>query len=301
MRSVKEIFRSRPEQKEEEAVLPGRLQQTDMSYQVIVLDLDGTLLNSQKKISARTKQALIDAQKQGKKVILASGRPTAGVWPTARELELERYEGYILSFNGGMITDCKTGEIIHARQIPVELNAAVIEEAKRQSCVLMTYSDELITNQADYRYVQLEYRGCQLPIHEFQDPEEMKAYVNFPVAKFIFTAEGEELAGIEPQVREHLGPAFAVYRSDPYFLEIVPAGVDKGQALAHFTEVTGYGPEEMISCGDGYNDMPLIRYAGLGVAMANAIPEIREAADHITASNDEDGVALVVEKFMLDQ
>ena len=97
-----------------------------MDYKIIVLDLDGTLTNRDKIITPRTKEALMKAQEAGKIVVLASGRPTAGVEPLAKELELARFGSYILSYNGGMITNCKTGEVIFSSLLPVEANKKIM-------------------------------------------------------------------------------------------------------------------------------------------------------------------------------
>lgn len=97
----------------------------------------------------------------------------------------------------------------------------------------------------------------------------------------------------------HLKDRMGVFRSEPYFLELVPKGIDKAQSLAVLLKEIGMTKDEMIAVGDGFNDLSMIKYAGLGVAMANAQPVVRENADYITLSNDEDGVAAVVEKFIL--
>ena len=127
----------------------------------------------------------------------------------------------------------------------------------------------------------------------------MKEYVSFAVPKFILTDDGDYLVTIEPRVKAAMGRDFGVYRSDPYYLEVLPKGIDKAKSLERFLEVTGYKREEMIACGDGYNDLTMIRFAGLGVAMENGVLPARQAADYITLSNNDDGVAHVVEKFML--
>ena len=121
----------------------------------------------------------------------------------------------------------------------------------------------------------------------------MKSYVDFQVPKFLMLDDGDYLVTVEPKVKAAMGRDFSVYRSEPYFLEI------KAQSLARLLEVVGLDREQMIACGDGYNDLTMIKYAGLGVAMENAVLPVRQAADYITASNNHDGVGLVVEKFML--
>jgi hypothetical protein len=111
--------------------------------------------------------------------------------------------------------------------------------------------------------------------------------------------EGDYLAMVEPKVKAALGRDYSVYRSEPYFLEILPKGIDKAASLERLLTHLNMSREEMIACGDGYNDLSMIEYAGLGVAMENAVLPVRKAADYVTASNNDDGIALVVEKFML--
>lgn len=113
------------------------------------------------------------------------------------------------------------------------------------------------------------------------------------------TDDGDYLALVEPKVKAALGKNFSVYRSDPFFLEILPKGIDKAKSLDRLLHTLGLSKNEMIACGDGYNDLTMIQYAGLGVAMGNGVLPVRKAADYITLSNEEDGVAHVVEKFML--
>lgn len=271
-----------------------------MEYKIIVLDLDGTLTNRDKVITPRTKEALMKAQDAGKIVVLASGRPTPGVMPLAQELNLKEYGGYILSFNGGMIVSCKTGEVVFSSQLPVEINSKVIDLALEHRVDIMTYEGErIIASDASYQYIALESRVCHMGVKEIRDPQAMKAYVTFPVPKFILTDDGDYLVTIEPKVKAALGKNYSVYRSDPYYLEVLPKGIDKAKSLERFLEKTGHSPQEMIACGDGYNDLSMIRFAGLGVAMENGVLPVRQAADYITLSNNDDGVAHVVEKFML--
>ena len=281
-------------------VIKNRVRGFKMSeYKMIVLDLDGTLTNRNKEITPKTKETLMKAQEQGKIVVLASGRPTYGVMPLAEELHLEDYGGYILSFNGGIIMNCKTKEVVFSRQIPAESNGKIIDLAQENNVSILTYENRtLLTNCPEDQYVQLESRINILKIISMTT-EELKAYVTFSVPKFLMTDDGDYLAMVEPKVKAALGKNFSVYRSDPFFLEILPKGIDKAQSLERLLAVIGVKREEMIACGDGYNDLTMIQYAGLGVAMGNGVLPVRKAADYITLTNEEDGVAHVVEKFML--
>lgn len=268
-----------------------------MDYKIIVLDLDGTLTNKDKIITPKTKEMLMKAQKQGTLVVLASGRPTYGVMPLAKELELEAYGGYILSFNGGIIINCRTREVVFASQLPVEANKRIVDLAVDQGVNILTYKgDRIITMDGACPYVEKEAFINKLEVAQIED---FRNYVNFPVPKFLMLDDGDFLAMVEPRVKAALGKNFSVYRSEPYFLEILPKGIDKAQSLERLLDRVGLTKDQMICCGDGYNDLSMIRYAGLGVAMENAVLPVRNAADYITKSNNEDGIAHVVEKFIL--
>ena len=251
-----------------------------MNYKMIVLDLDGTLTNRDKVITDKTRQALMEAQKRGKKVVLASGRPTYGVVPLAEELELGKYGGCILSFNGGIIMDCRTGEVLFQKKLPAEANRKIIGLAQEERVSsILTYQDGLIiTDNEECPYVKIEAGINHLKVRQVGS---MADYVDFSVPKFLMCDDGDYLALTEARVKAALGRDFSVYR------------------LSQLLKVLGIEREEMIACGDGYNDISMIQYAGLGVAMENAVLPVRKAADYVTLSNNDDGVAHVVEKFLL--
>lgn len=268
-----------------------------MAYRMIVLDLDGTLTNRDKVITPKTKESLMELKRQGGIIVLASGRPTYGVMPLAKELGLTEDGGYILSFNGGRIIDCKSGETVFAKELPVESNRRIIGLAKEHGVNILTYEgDSIITPDPTDIYVKKESDINKLEIRKVEDFEE---YVDFPVVKFLLLDDGDYLALVEPKVKAALGRDFSVYRSEPYFLEVLPKGIDKAASLERLLARLHMTKEEMIACGDGYNDLSMIQYAGLGVAMENAVLPVKNAADYVTLSNNEDGVAHVVEKFML--
>ncbi|MDO4296540.1 MAG: HAD-IIB family hydrolase, partial [bacterium] len=214
-----------------------------MGYQMIVLDLDGTLTNSEKCITPKTKEVLMKIQEQGKKIVLASGRPTYGVMPLAKELELEKYGGFILSFNGGTIINCKTMETVFARTLPVESNQKIISLAEQYGVNLLTYDgDFILTPKADCPYVKKEAAINKLDVEQVTN---FKECVQFPVVKFLLLDDGDYLATVEPRVKAALGRDFSVYRSEPYFLEVLPKGIDKAKSLERLLQVMGLRREEM--------------------------------------------------------
>lgn len=269
----------------------------NINYRMIVLDLDGTLTNSKKQITAHTRETLIRAQKQGIKVVLASGRPTYGIAPIADQLELTTYGGYILAYNGGEIINWSNREVLHAQVLDPQVLPYMYQCAKDNDFAIVTYRDNyVITETPDDKYVLKE---AILNVMQTLKVDNFLEYIDFPVPKCLIVGEAERLHQLEKVMYEQLKDTNEVYRSEPYFLELVPKGIDKAQSLAVLLEKVGIRREEVIACGDGFNDLSMIRYAGLGVAMQNAQPIVREAADFITLSNDQDGVAHVVEQFML--
>lgn len=264
---------------------------------MLVLDLDGTLTNSEKKITARTKKLLRKMQEKGHIVVLASGRPTPGVNPVAEELELGKYGGYTLSYNGGRITDCKTGEVIYTNTLPRELVSELFEMAEELGIGIMTYDkDGIIAGTKHDKFMELEARINGLEIRHFDQPVD---HVTGAVNKCLGTAPVEIAPEIEEKFRERFGDRMTVGRSEPFFIELLPQGVDKAESLSVLLKKLGLSRQDMIACGDGFNDVSMIEYAGVGVAMANAQEPVKEAADYITLSNDEDGVAHVIEKFII--
>ena len=270
----------------------------EMDKKVLVLDLDGTLTNSEKKITPETKAALMEMQEKGHTVVLASGRPTAGITPLAKELKLKEHGGYILSFNGGKITDCSSDEVIYQKTLPPELVPELFSLARKLDIGLLSYDEDnnIITGMHYDEYIDVEKNINHLPVKQMEKVED---YVDFPLNKCLGTAEPEMAAEAEKIYAKKFGDKLCISRSEPFFVEITPKGIDKAASLERFCKMTGNKRKDMIACGDGFNDLSMIKYAGLGVAMENAQPVVKDAADYVTASNDEDGVAKVIHKFIL--
>lgn len=268
-----------------------------IKYRMIVLDLDGTLTNEKKEVTPRTYSALMKAQKAGVKVVLASGRPTYGIVPLATQLRLKEFGGYILAYNGGLVIDCATGATVYNQELEPALVPLLHDEAKAAGMEILTYQGEGIaaTKKAN-KYVLHEAFINKMPVVEYPD---FKNQIEFPINKCLIVGDPKPLHQLELRLASQMEGKLSVYRSAGFFLECVPPGIEKAHSLAKLIDPLGIAREEVIACGDGYNDKGMIEFAGLGVAMANASTEVQDAADYITYSNEEDGVAHVVEKFIL--
>ena len=264
---------------------------------VLVLDIDGTLTNSQKVITGNTKKAIIDAMKRGHKVMLASGRPTPGMRKYAEELELSNYDGYLLSFNGGKIIHCKTGEIIFQKVLPSVVIKSLYKFAMEKECGLITYlGDDIILATKKDEYIEIESKINGM---ECKEVTNFVDYVSdYSLNKMLMTAPPEKAAILVEELQERFKDILSIYRSEPFFIEIMPKNVDKAASLDRMLTSLGLTKDDAICCGDGFNDKSMIEYAGLGVAMENAQPAVKEVADYITKSNDEDGIVDVIDKFV---
>lgn len=268
-----------------------------MAYKLLVMDLDGTLTNTQKVITPQTMKALTAAQEAGVRLVLASGRPTYGIMPLVKQLDMARHGGFVLSYNGGNIIDCQSGETIFRQELPHNMVEPLYQATKSRGVTILTYGNNaILTEDADDPYIAIEAKINNMPI---QHVDNFVEAVSHPITKCLGTAEPNRLAVVEKEMQQQFGSQLSIYRSAPYFLEIVAPGIDKAQSLQRLLGHLHLTKEEMITCGDGFNDLSMIRYAGLGVAMGNAETEVKRNADFVTLGNDEDGIAYVVRKFIL--
>ena len=258
-------------------------------FRAIALDLDGTLTNHDKVVTPRTRQALLKAQEQGAIIILASGRPTYGIVPVAECLELEKRGGYILSYNGGNIVNANTGEKLFSQFLPDAVIPILYKYAKEKNHALLGYAgNEIITEMPDDQYVKEESRINKMNIRKVDNL--LDALEPHPT-KLLMTGDPTDMIKAEEELVEILGEKMDIFRSAPFFLELVPKGIDKAQSLLRLLSKINLTPADLMAFGDGYNDLSMLKLAGVGVAMANAAPEVRADADYVTLSNEEDGVA----------
>ena len=270
---------------------------TMMRYKMIVLDLDGTLTNEKKEITPKTKDALMRAQRLGVKIVLASGRPTYGITALAEELELATHDGYILAFNGGKVTNCANGEVVFEQKLEGNLVPTLYDAAMQAGMEILTYQgNSIAATKKENKYVLHEAFINKMPVVQY---DRFLEQIVFPINKCLIVGDPVPLHQLEQRLVNELKGKMEIYRSAGFFLECVPLGIDKARSLDRLINMLGIRKEEIIACGDGYNDQSMIRFAGLGVAMANASKDVQDTADYITYSNEQDGVAHVVEKFIL--
>lgn len=270
---------------------------------MIGLDMDGTLLTSDKKITAYTMQVLEKAMEQGIEIVLSTGRAVTGI---AKEiLEIPGFN-YIVSINGARIIDLRTQEIIYESALPIEKALQILDiigeyDAIQEAFIdSVCYADKAIIPRMSEFFLNpgsVEYiLKSRTPV---EDVKAVVRQINMPVDKVngVFKTPEDKKSVYEKLTKV---PGVVVVSSFRNNWEINAEGTDKGNALLRLGKHLGIRREEIMACGDSLNDMAMIKAVGLGVAMGNADPQVKEIADYVTVSNNEDGVAKAIEKFALE-
>ncbi|AMC92697.1 hypothetical protein AOC36_01445 [Erysipelothrix larvae] len=276
-----------------------------MDIRAIILDIDGTLAKSDHTISNRTKQKLELAQKKGIKVVLASGRPTPGMHYYSKTLGLEHHQGLIASYNGACITDCTSDTVIYENTVEPELAQKFLKHCEDFDVIPMVVKGEyLLVNDAYPKDVNIngtygniiknEARVCNLKVMEV----DLKTYVDFPVYKILISGDPDELIEMYDALKEPVEDDMTVAFSSPFFIEFTSKGVNKAFALDSVLHKYGIDQSQTIAFGDSHNDLALIQYANIGVAMGNAVDEVKKSADLITLTNNEDGIAHILDQYI---
>ena len=254
-------------------------------YKLIAIDMDGTLLREDKTISDRTKETIKKAVEKGVKIVLASGRPIEGLERYLEELQLVTEDDYVMSFNGSVIQNVKTKDIISKNILKGRDLKILYKLSKEIGVNIHAFTKQGCVTPSMNEYTQLEGSINGIEVHEIDfntiDDEE-------DVIKVMFIDPEPVLTAAIEKIPENVYKDFTVVKSAPYFLEF----------LNKASEYLGIKREEIICIGDAGNDLDMIEFAGLGVAMGNAFEEVKAVADYITLDNDSDGVAHVIEKFI---
>ncbi len=265
-------------------------------YRAVATDLDGTLLRSDKTVSERTRGAVLGVEAAGLRVVIATGRPPRWIAPVVEALG-ER--GLVVCANGAAVYDPATHELVERTELEADVAGSITDD------LLAAYPDAVVGVEQGFRFAideSIETSGAELlgswrldglrvgPIRSFLDQ---------PVLKLIVRLDPSSPPGTADDVQAIVGDrALVTHSMSEWFLELSHPSVHKAATVERLLVEGGVGPDEVVAFGDMPNDLELIRWAGLGVAVANADPRLIDAADEVTASNDDDGVALVLERLL---
>ncbi len=263
-----------------------------MDYKLVAIDLDGTLLDPDLNISSRNLEVIKAAIEKDVIITLSTGRMFAAALPFATQLQLDVP---LITCNGASVICAQTKKIYYEKSLPNELILSVLKQAKAHHLEVSLYTTDDI-------YV--EDLAHNAHIHERMDHAQVKKAnlsaiaKRLPVIKILFSSSDLHMHAEEFYFE--FGQKCTFYFSLPWFVEIVAKGVNKGEALKEVANKFNIDQKEIIAIGDNFNDLSMIEYAGLGVAMGNAPDDLKSQADYVTHSYDDDGVAHVIEKFILN-
>ena len=262
---------------------------------ILALDLDDTLLRSDLSISHRTRHVIKLTEKTGVTVVLASSRIPEAMDHSSRLLGLNKRPGYLISNNGALIQESDTSNIVHEAKIDSALALKICDLADAEGFAMQLYQDDImyVSRRSEYSNKEQRITGIRQVV-----VENFRAMVKEGCYKLIIPGEPEILAHVEDIIKTFLGSNITIFISRRYFLEVMAGNTDKGSALAKVAGILGVGAEEVLAIGDSMSDEAMIRWAGIGVAMANADERVKKIAKLVADNtNDDDGVAEVIEKY----
>lgn len=295
-------------------------------YKLLVLDMDGTLLNENQKISKENIAAIEKARELGVKVVIASGRTIQGIEKYLEELNLLSEDNYSVVCSGAVVMNNTKEKIIHTSSLSYEEFKYVFDLVKQLDINLNIYSDKSILIHSDNYYSKIDAIANNLPLQmmdfnsidkdtliskimlineDLSIVEEMQELFPSIIVedRSIEAKEGynKELFQDVSKLPVELLEGYTVSKVTPFNVEVMKKNANKRSGIEKLAEKLKIKPHEIICIGDSGNDKHMIEYAGLGVAMGNAFPEIKEIANYVTLTNEENGVAHVIEKFILNE
>jgi len=262
-----------------------------MKYKMLVLDMDDTLLTDDHTISKENRAMIAMAQEKGVEVVLASGRPTPAMTHFANDLQ----NNYMISFNGAVVTDLKDDTVIFEQSLTKEQIHELHDYSLKAKTHIITYINDTIVSETHSEFIEVERSITGMP-HELVP--DFKAAVTSNAVKCILLEDPSYLKTVESDLKQAM-PDLSVSMSKPFFLEVAPNGIDKAASIQFLAKRLGIEQSEIIAVGNAGNDLTMIQYAGLGVWVDNVTPELRGFGDVIVASNNDHGVAEVIERFIL--
>lgn len=269
-----------------------------MSIKLIAIDIDGTLLNSQHQITPRVLESIQKAEKQGIKVVLCTGRPLLGVADQLHQLKLDQGENYVITYNGSLVQEVISKKIIASYTLSYENFIEIESMARLLGSHLHTLDLQHIytANTHISPYTIHEATLTKMPLH-YRPVDHMTPEMT--IVKMMMIEPEEKLDQVIARIPDWFKEKYTTVKSAPFYFEVLNKQASKGSAVRLLADYLGIKQEEVMAIGDQENDATMIEYAGMGVAMGNATPAIKALANIETLSNDEDGVAHIIEKFAL--
>ncbi|MEG1612943.1 MAG: Cof-type HAD-IIB family hydrolase [Clostridia bacterium] len=269
-----------------------------MKYKLVASDFDDTLLPPSMLISSRTIETIKRFTAKGGKFVLCTGRMHSSIM---KEAQIMGLKGEIISYQGALTKDIESGKILNITEIPQDLAVEYVKYMQSLHVVIQLYVGDRLCIEKENRFTASYVLLCKVTAEPVGDLVKFLLANVEPVFKILCYTKPEQCAEIRKQVKSKFGDRLLINSSKPWNVEAVSIKTSKGDALRKLCEKYGIDRREVLACGDNLNDLEMINYAGFGVAVGNAVEELKKNADYVTASCDEDGVAQAIEKFCLDE
>jgi len=267
-----------------------------MKYKLLAIDLDDTLLNEQFKISRRNREAIRKIVSTGLMVTIATGRMFRSALPYARELGVELP---LITYHGALIKKTNGEETLRHCPVPYDLALEILLLGEEEGFHLNLYLDDALFIKEENENSRYYQTIASIPLEAVGDLYQFLLEKKAEPTKLTVINFAGRLREIQMMLEEKYREHLSILQSRPYFLEITNRGATKGQALKFLAEREGILPGEVVAVGDSYNDIDMLQFAGLGVAVANAPQEVKDVANYVTRTNTEDGVAFLIEELLL--
>lgn len=266
---------------------------------LIAIDMDGTLLNEEKKIPQVNIDAIRQAAEQGVTVVICTGRMQSGVEPYFQELDFAGHDEYVILNNGCSIHRTSDWSLYSYNELSEEEVIILAKASEDYPNIYLTFSDKERYTVLENEVPELVAYDASLVFTEAAPVTIETALAYRPIFQAMYLGESSDMDLFQEEQGEFLSKQFSTVRSQSYIYEAMPIGITKATALKRLVEELGYQPEEVMAIGDGNNDIEMLTYAGLGVAMGNATDEVKAIADVETTHCDLGGVAKAIHKYVL--
>jgi Cof subfamily protein (haloacid dehalogenase superfamily) len=260
-----------------------------MPYRLVVLDMDGTLLNNDHQVSSANKVAIDRLKTEGVSVALASGRPYESIYPYVQELGIDLP---IIAANGALIKNPLLDEVFYATALPINLAKEIIEYGQQNQHPISLYHDGEVHT----------FHESMVKVH--WDLEKLNARVisifeeKKDLYKIIYKNTPQKIEEAFHHLERKYKEKLYITRSDDMYLDVMNINASKGKALHRLIEMLNISSDEVVVMGNSFNDIAMFELAGLAIAMDNAPQEVKNSADFVTKSNNEDGVAYALDRLI---
>ncbi len=266
-----------------------------MEYKAFFTDIDGTLLDDKKQVLQPVLNAINALKNNNVPVVLSTGRPELGINKVVKDFDLDNSNGFIVCYNGGKVISLKTKEVIFSKSLDIDLLEKIFDCAKSADLQPIIYSKTgILTDDISNEFVAIESEVTGMPLELFDGKFDS---IDIPVHKCLVVGPPSKITAAKDIFERELGDVVDAYTSAPIFLEVMPKGINKAVGINAVLEYCNLTKQQAVACGDGFNDVDMLKFVGMGIAMENAVDGVKAYSNDIVPTNNESGVAHAIARY----